>query len=191
MAELRTITVKIPTGVYQDFSKISEDLKMNFSESFVVLVTSYQSFPSEVENRSLKKELASMKKIFPTPRELRRPTSELSHRDTINIRRDDTEFLLTKSLSAINGGEHVFPLTKFFSYNPDRLFEVLKGVRIDGKLFDDLMREKILSQKSTASLADFIRLLDTANGSINVLGLRALHKLLVEFSSFLISSTRA
>lgn len=117
------------------------------------------------------------KELFPVPRDLTTPTSKLACHKSKTVRRADTEKLLSKSLSAINGGEVVFPLSDYFTKHPDLLDEVLSEVG-HGKWKEE-NRDSILSEvTASADLMAFVQLLDESP-CLNVSGLRTVHKILV------------
>jgi len=181
------ITFDIDQSTFEAYQGIKESLGLSHSRTFRTLVESYIPASSSSQGvTELRKSLEKNKQVFPVVRQLRLPTSELKDGTDILMRRRDTHQLLLTSVPAVNGGEWEYPMADFFTRHEEQLTLVLN--RVDGGNFFSKLREQTLSQVCKASLLDFLQLLDRSNGSINVSGLRAVHKLMVIFSfSFFLS----
>lgn len=172
------ITIDLLEQERDRFKRISTRLSVNQEQAFVTLLNKFEEVPGSIPiaEGEIRKRLFGFQTQYPELRNLQKKTSELKNSRDREQRRKDTNLLLTSSLEKINGGEWLEPMTHFFKTHPDRFDLLLKEMQV---------KENTLKENFPASLLDFIQLLDEANGSINVLGLRRIHKLLVCFFSLL------
>lgn len=171
------LTVEIREEDRARFKNISWGLSLSQDSAFVSLLNKFEENPDFMtqNERDLRKKILNFQTHFPEPRSLTTKTSQLKDAADKMKRRRDTEFLLDHSLKKINGGEWLYPMVKFFQDHPDLFHQLLEEMKA---------KESILSNNFPACLLDFIDLLDNANGSINVLGLRRIHKLMVRVFLF-------
>lgn len=182
--DFKTLSIKVSSEDLQRFNQITHEIHGNQQDAFLHLLDSFDNssvlFPTDNQLKErvaiLSKEISLYKACYPAPNGSRVKTSELKSQTDISARRMATEKLLTTSLEKLNGGESLFPLASFFSFDLPKLDQVLELVN-EGKYLQGL-KDKWMKEAFPAELIDFLELLDSG-GSTNVTSLREIHKLVV------------